>query len=210
MQICQVYSKIARYLKTINKKLPKWFSRQKLDSKTDAKYVVRSKKTTNFLRVRNPRNIIFHPSVVYLISRPENCAALPLQFWKLFELKKIFETKIVFKEMPNLLLEAKYVRICCVYETHAIEWIFHASAVGSTSFPGPLSFSSLVEERETLVAAGHVSMYTNQSRTRGGSSTKFFNRTIQFCLGEGKQYLFSSLVLRARFSLVSCVYFSCS
>ena len=82
---------------------------------------------------------------------------------------------------------------------------------GATSFPGPLSFSSLVvEERETLVAAGHVSMYTNQSRTRGGSSTKFFNRTIQFCLGEGKQYLFSSLVLRARFSLVSCVYFSCS
>ena len=48
-------------------------------------------------------------------------------------------------------------------------------------------FPPLSSRRETLVAAGHVSMYTNQSRTRGGSSTKFFNRTIQFCLGEGEQ-----------------------
>ena len=48
-------------------------------------------------------------------------------------------------------------------------------------------FPPLSSRRETLVAAGHVSMYKNQSRTRGGSSTKFFNRTIQFCLGEGKQ-----------------------
>ena len=34
--------------------------------------------------------------------------------------KKLFETTILFKEMPNLLLEAKNVRISCVYETHAI------------------------------------------------------------------------------------------
>ena len=34
--------------------------------------------------------------------------------------KKFFKTKILFKEMPNLLLEAKNVRISCVYETHAI------------------------------------------------------------------------------------------
>ena len=47
-------------------------------------------------------------------------------------------------------------------------------------------FPPLSSRRETLVAAGHVSMYTNQSRTRGGSSTKFLNRIIQFCLGEGK------------------------
>ena len=47
-------------------------------------------------------------------------------------------------------------------------------------------FTPMSSRRETRVAAGHVSMYTNQSCTRGGSSTKFFNRTIQFCLGEGK------------------------
>ena len=34
--------------------------------------------------------------------------------------KTFFETKILFKEMPNLLLEAKNVRISCVYETRAI------------------------------------------------------------------------------------------
>ena len=34
--------------------------------------------------------------------------------------KTFFETKILFKEMPNLLLEAKNVRISCVYETHAV------------------------------------------------------------------------------------------
>ena len=34
--------------------------------------------------------------------------------------KKFFETKILFKEVPNLLLDAKNVRISCVYETHAI------------------------------------------------------------------------------------------
>ena len=34
--------------------------------------------------------------------------------------KMFFETKILFKEMPNLLLEAKNVRISCVYEAHAI------------------------------------------------------------------------------------------
>ena len=34
--------------------------------------------------------------------------------------KTFFETKILFKEMPNLLLEAKNVRISCVYETHAM------------------------------------------------------------------------------------------
>ena len=43
----------------------------------------------------------------------------------------------------------------------------HADAI-STSFPG----SSLFLPREsTLVAAGHVSMYTNQIRTGGGSLT---------------------------------------
>ena len=53
----------------------------------NAKFAVRSEKRTNFMRVRNPRNVIFHASaVVYLISRPENCAALRLKFWKLFEL----------------------------------------------------------------------------------------------------------------------------
>ena len=40
-----------------------------------------AKNVKNFLRVRNPRNRIFHASaVVYLISRPENCAALRLKF----------------------------------------------------------------------------------------------------------------------------------
>ena len=34
--------------------------------------------------------------------------------------KKFFETKILFKEMSNLLVEAKNVRISCMYETHAI------------------------------------------------------------------------------------------
>ena len=42
------------------------------------------------------------------------------------------------------------------------------SSVVETSFPG----SSLLLPREsTLVAAGHVSMYTNQIRTGGGSLT---------------------------------------
>ena len=53
-------------------------------------------------------------------------------------------------------------------------------------------FPPLSSRRETLVAGGHVSMYTNQSRTRGGSSTKFFNRTIQFCLGEGNSSCFQA------------------
>ena len=40
----------------------------------NAKFAVRSEKRTSFLRVRNPRYIIFHASaVVDLISRPENC-----------------------------------------------------------------------------------------------------------------------------------------
>ena len=38
--------------------------------------------------------------------------------------KKVFETKTLFKEMPNLLLEAKNVRISCVYETHTIRPLF--------------------------------------------------------------------------------------
>ena len=38
--------------------------------------------------------------------------------------KKVFETKTLFKEIPNLMLEAKNVRISCVYETHTIRPLF--------------------------------------------------------------------------------------
>ena len=34
--------------------------------------------------------------------------------------KKFFETTILFKEMPNLVLEAKNVQISYVYESYAI------------------------------------------------------------------------------------------
>ena len=37
---------------------------------------------------------------------------------------KYLETKTLFKEMPNLMLEAKNVRISCVYETHTIRPLF--------------------------------------------------------------------------------------
>ena len=33
-------------------------------------------------------------------------------------------TKTLFKEIPNLMLEAKNVRISCVYETHTIRPLF--------------------------------------------------------------------------------------
>ena len=86
MEIFQVYSKIVRYLKTINKKQDKndqkVFRDKNLNIQRNAKFAVRSKKRTNFLRIRNPRNRIFHAAsvVVYLISRPENYAALRLKF----------------------------------------------------------------------------------------------------------------------------------
>ena len=84
MQICQVYSKIARYLKTIKKKqdnIDKKGFRDKNFIQRNAKFDVRSKKRTNFLRVWNPPNT----AVVYFISQPENCAPLRLKFWKLFQ-----------------------------------------------------------------------------------------------------------------------------
>ena len=81
MQTCQVYLKIARYLKTINKKQDKYDQKVFRDKNFIQRSSVRSEKRTNFLRVRNQRNRIFHASaVVYLISRPENCAALRLKF----------------------------------------------------------------------------------------------------------------------------------
>ena len=81
MQISQVYSKIARYLTTIKKKqdnIDKKGFRDKNFIQRNAKFDVRSKKRTNFLRVRNPHNTAV--TVVYFISRPENCAALLLKF----------------------------------------------------------------------------------------------------------------------------------
>ena len=85
MQICQVHWKIARYLTTMKKKqdnIDKKGFRDKNFIQRNAKFDVRSKKRTNFLRVRNPHNT----AVVYFISRPEKiCAALRLKFWKLFQ-----------------------------------------------------------------------------------------------------------------------------
>ena len=89
MQICHIYSKVARNLKTINKKQDKNDQKVFRDRnfiQRNSKFDVRSKKHTNFLHVQNPHNT----AIVYFISRPVNCAALHLKFWKLFELTQIF------------------------------------------------------------------------------------------------------------------------
>ena len=59
---CRAHGKIARYLKTMNKKQEK--NDQQNFIKGSDKFVVRSKIRMNFLRVRSPCNTIWHPSAV--------------------------------------------------------------------------------------------------------------------------------------------------
>ena len=59
---CRVHGKIARYLKTMNKKQEK--NDQQNFIQGSEKFAVRSKIRINFLRVRSPRNTIKHPSAV--------------------------------------------------------------------------------------------------------------------------------------------------
>ena len=54
---CRVHGKIARYLKTMNKKQEKLSDQQNFIQGSD-KFAVRSKIRMNFLRVRSPRNTI--------------------------------------------------------------------------------------------------------------------------------------------------------
>ena len=61
MQICPVHGKIARYLKTMNKKQEKndqqVFGNENFIQRSD-QFAVRRKIRTNFLRVPSPRNTI--------------------------------------------------------------------------------------------------------------------------------------------------------
>ena len=59
---CRVHGKITRYLKTMNKKQEK--SDQQNFIQGSDKFAVRSKIRMNFLRVRSPRNTIWHPLAV--------------------------------------------------------------------------------------------------------------------------------------------------
>ena len=84
MQICWVHGKIARYLKTMNKKQEKndqqVFGDENFIQGSD-KFAVRSKIRMNFLRVRSPR----HPSaIIQFPPRTENCTALHLKFQEFF------------------------------------------------------------------------------------------------------------------------------
>ena len=58
---CRVHEKIARYLKTMNKKQEN--GQQNFIQGSD-KFAIRRKIRMNFLQVRSPRNTIYHPSAV--------------------------------------------------------------------------------------------------------------------------------------------------
>lgn len=96
MQICEIYSKITHYSKTINEKQDKndqKVFREKKIIQRNAKVAVRSKKSLDFLRVQNPHNRIFHAlAIVYLISRPEN-------YESYLNLLKIFCSTILLRQI---------------------------------------------------------------------------------------------------------------
>ena len=56
----------------------------------------------------------------------------------------------------------------------------------NTSFPGSLSFASLVVGRKTRVVAGHVTIYPPKLAGRVSTPANFVQRTIKYYLGEGE------------------------